>query len=51
MALQRIVYCAKTCEESVAKKLMEKINNVKILNDGDLFPKNIEKIEKKYTVK
>ena len=50
MALQRIVYCAKTCEESVAKKLIEKINNVKILNDGDLFPKNIEKIEKKYKV-
>lgn len=33
---QRIIFCANTIEDSIATILMEKINNISALNDGDL---------------
>jgi len=41
-ALQRIVYCAKTCEEQMYDTIKNKLNNIQTINDGDvLFKKDI----------
>jgi superfamily II DNA or RNA helicase len=47
-AMQRIIYCANTVEEDICNSLQLKLNNLSILNDGDLMPftKNIFKEKK-----
>ena len=37
-SLQRIIFCANTEEEDVCEKLKMKLNNLDLLNDGDLSP-------------
>jgi superfamily II DNA or RNA helicase len=37
-SLQRIIFCANTEEEGVCDKLKIKLNNLDLLNDGDLSP-------------
>jgi len=49
-AIQKIVYCAKTCEESVAKIVSDKVNNIKTLNDGDLLPNVIDSEHKTFVI-
>jgi len=39
-SVQRIVYCAGTVEEKIAKRLNEKLKNIETLNDGDLDARN-----------
>lgn len=40
---QYIIYCANTCEEKVAAIVTDKIENIRTINDGDLFPNIIKK--------
>jgi superfamily II DNA or RNA helicase len=35
-AIQKIILCAGTKEEEIAEKVSKKINNIKVINDGDL---------------
>jgi superfamily II DNA or RNA helicase len=35
-SIQKIIFCANTVEEEVANNLRKKINNIHIINDGDL---------------
>lgn len=35
--VQKIVFCAGTIEEQIADKVNSKMNNIKLINDGDLF--------------
>lgn len=44
-ALQRIVFCANTCEEDICELIQEKMTNIKGINDGDLVPVKIEKLD------
>jgi superfamily II DNA or RNA helicase len=39
-SVQRLVYCAGTIEEKIAKRLNEKLKNIETLNDGDLDARN-----------
>lgn len=36
-ALQRLIYCANTCEEIICNRLREKLNFLSMLNDNDLI--------------
>ena len=35
-AIQKIIFCAGTIEEEICAKVENKINNIKLINDGDL---------------
>lgn len=35
-AIQKLIFCADTIEEEIAKKVSGKIDNIKMINDGDL---------------
>ena len=35
-AIQKIIFCAKTCEEQVSKTVKSKLINISAINDNDL---------------
>ncbi len=39
-AIQKIIFCAGTVEEKVAKKVAMKIKNIDTINDGDIVLEN-----------
>jgi hypothetical protein len=41
-SLQRYIFAAGTCEESIQKSLARKLDNMDALNDGDMLPKNLK---------
>lgn len=44
-AIQKIIFCANTIEEEISKKVASKIDNIKIINDGDLQESMLEKFK------
>jgi superfamily II DNA or RNA helicase len=42
-SLQRIVYCANTIEDKIAKKVKTKLSNIAAINDGDFDVNNVWK--------
>ena len=39
---QRIIFCAKTFEEKISERVMEKLKNLSAINDGDFVGPNIK---------
>jgi superfamily II DNA or RNA helicase len=45
-AIQKLIFCADTIEEEIAEKVSGKIDNIKLINDGDLDNSLYEKNKK-----
>lgn len=41
-ALQRIVFCAGTCEDKICQTIQDKMTNIKAINNGDISPVKIK---------